>query len=673
MLRNILIISCLCIGLPYLQGQDMRWSKHAKLADELYEQAKYGEAAEHYEAAYEKKSKKKELIYRAGECYAIVRNYQKAVEAFAEVQNDVKDFPLVGLQYGRALKQSGQYDKASTVLNRYLGEYTGEDAEVVRQIVQAEIEGCELARQLADNPSPVDVQHTGGVLNSPETEFSPFPVGRELYLSSTKDGDKARIYKSKKENEQWSAPEVAEQFLAFEGKHYCNPAFSPDGQRIYFTVCESVETWGYLTSRCEIYVTSKTGNIWSQAVRLPNSINVSDYTSTQPTVVHENGKEILYYASNRPNGQGGMDLWYTIRNLDGAALAFSEPVNVGPQINTIGNEITPFYDNQNKTLYFSSNGQTTTGGYDIFRTAGQQLNWEQPVNLGLPFNSPADDYFYIVDKYGSIGYLASNRLQGAEKTSTEHEDIFTFLLKPSELVVIDGVVTDDLTMEPIKDVNISLSEILDGERKKIVSTNISPDGKYSLETMRGRTYEIVAHAAGYQPTTVTFVAAPDANAPAISLTSRESLTTDVNTNNENVPTPRPNVNSGNNYGNNIPSNPNVNTPPPSNEEYIYTPQAPGENSTIRTSAPRLTGTYFKVQLIAVSNFDPNHRRYRDVKDLGRLDTEFIIDRGLTRVLMGDYMSKEEAFDMLNAVQQNGFSGAFVVRYMDGERQGMLRR
>jgi len=233
-------------------------------------------------------------------------------------------------------------------------------------------------------------------------------------------------------------------------------------------------------------------------------------------------------------------------------------------------------------------------------------------------------------------------------------------------------------MAQIEEVNISLSEILDGERKKLISTNISPDGSYSLETMRGRTYEIVAHAAGYQPTTVTFVAAPDANAPAISLTSRESLTSNAGTNgnmgNENVPTPQPNVNTGNNYGNNVPTGSEpVNPPPPSNEEYVYTPQAPGENSTIRTSAPRLTGTYYKVQLIAVSNYDPNHRRYRDVKNLGRLDTEFIIDRGLTRVLMGDYMSKEEAFDMLNAVQQNGFSGAFVVRYMDGERQGMLRR
>lgn len=666
------MLGLLCIGAAQLEAQNMSWSKHAKLADELYEQGKYGEAAENYQAAYTLKDSKKDLIYRAGECYLIIRNYEKAAAAFAQVQDKVKEFPLVGLQYGRALKQSGQYDAALQAFSKYISSYKGDDVAVVREIVQNEGKGCELAKEQAANPASVDFKHIAGSVNSPQTDFSPFPIGQELYFSSTKDGDKARIYKSTRQGDSWGAPITAEQFRAFEGQHYCNAAFSPDKQRIYFTVCESVENWGYLTSRCELYMTKKSGSVWSQAQRLPSSINMDNYTATQPNVVHENGKEILYFASNRPNGQGGMDIWYAVRNIDGGDLSFAEPVNAGPKINTLGNEITPFYDAAAKTLYFSSNGQVTTGGYDIFKIEGRQNSWKTPINIGLPFNSPADDYFYVQDEFGSMGYLASNRLMGTAKTSTEHEDIFSFMLKPSEVVLIAGTITDEDTEAVLQNVTVSMYEILDGEREKFITTKISEDGNYSFETMTGRTYKITAHKEGYPPATVTFIPGSGVNdPPVISLSTRTEVVS--NTNNPGMNTPRPNMNNGA-FNNEIsPSRETVVPPPPSNEEYVYTPSTPGESTPLRTTAPRLTGTYYKVQLIAVSTFDEGQSRYNGVRNLGRLDTEFIVEKNVTRVLLGDYMAKEEAFDMLNEVKQNGFSGAFVVRYQDGERMGMLRQ
>lgn len=137
-------------------------------------------------------------------------------------------------------------------------------------------------------------------------------------------------------------------------------------KRIYFTVCRSVENWGYLTTRCEIYATRRVGNLWSAPERLDDKINQEGFTATQPFVVQDGNKEILYFASNRAGGQGGMDIWYTSRVISDNGFDFESPRNAGARINTAHNEITPFYDVSEEALYFSSDGHVGMGGLDIF-------------------------------------------------------------------------------------------------------------------------------------------------------------------------------------------------------------------------------------------------------------------------------------------------------------------
>ncbi|NJK84043.1 MAG: SPOR domain-containing protein, partial [Saprospiraceae bacterium] len=107
-------------------------------------------------------------------------------------------------------------------------------------------------------------------------------------------------------------------------------------------------------------------------------------------------------------------------------------------------------------------------------------------------------------------------------------------------------------------------------------------------------------------------------------------------------------------------------------EYVYIPQTTSEAFEIRTDAPRLAGTYYKVQLVALANFKRTDKRYDQVRNLGRIDYEFIKDKGLTRVLLGDYSSKEEADGMLDTATKKGFRNAFIVKYQDGERLGMIK-
>ena len=139
----------------------------------------------------------------------------------------------------------------------------------------------------------------------------------------------------------------------------------------------------------------KSGNAWSQPERLPDYINMKGVTATHPFPVHIGGQEFLYFASSRTGGRGGMDIWYVTRDLGIDNNDFTFPVNLGPSVNTLGDEITPYYDQTEGALYFASNGLISIGGFDVFSSRGTEVNWSVPENVGLPYNSSADDYFFI--------------------------------------------------------------------------------------------------------------------------------------------------------------------------------------------------------------------------------------------------------------------------------------
>ena len=123
------------LSLNLIAQDKLSWKKHVKLADQLYAEAQYADAAEHYEAAWRQKTKKKELIHKAAESYYIVKDYRKAAAAYEKVKDDVKDYPLAGLKYARCLKQDGEFDAASRELANYISKYEGEDKEIVEKIV----------------------------------------------------------------------------------------------------------------------------------------------------------------------------------------------------------------------------------------------------------------------------------------------------------------------------------------------------------------------------------------------------------------------------------------------------------------------------------------------------------------------------------------------------------
>jgi hypothetical protein len=659
------------------QAQDkLSWKKHVKLADELYAKAQYADAGEHYRAAFKQKTKKKELAYMAGECFFTIRDYRNAAEAWKNVKDENAAFPMIGLRYARCLKQNGEYEAASSEFIKFLGNYNGTDKLVVSQIVQNELRGCELAAQYTmkgDDPNIV-LEHLNSNINTPETEFGPIPFSDEaLYFSSTM-AKRAEIYRSiRPTGADWGKASPIDNFPAIEKDHFCNGALTPDNSRFYFTICKSEEKWGGLTTHCEIYVTRRVGKTWTAAERLPSYINEQNVTTTQPNVVHVDNTEILYFASNRNGGMGGMDIWYTTREISSNANDFTLPINAGSRINTKGDEITPFYDKAEGNLYFASNGQISMGGFDIFRTKGAKSQWQTAENVGTPLNSPADDFSFVKLPSGKGGFIVSNRSHGMEKVNTTDEDIFGFAYEtPVVQYVARGEVFSKASREMLEDVEVAIYEIDEKGQRRFLKKVVSPNGHYDFAVEPSKKYTLEATKDGYFMASYPFdsydynnyndfgaplymepygVGGGDEGDSMKEDAQKLAVTEKVNTPAKNE-TPKK----------------EVAKPEAPKKEVVMAPAPATTKTNAAKAAPLTSGTYYKIQIIALKNVDMNHSRFSNVKNMRRIDKEFYSDRNLYRVMLADYATLEEAQADLPSIRgMKDFNDAFIVEYKNGER------
>lgn len=690
MKNPILVSLLLTLFAINLQAQgNLSWRKHAKVADELYAKAKFADAAEHYRAAWKKKTKKKEYIYKAGECFFFERDYRNAAEAWQHVKNDNDKYPLIGLRYARCLKQNGEYEAASGELVDFLGKYQGSDKATVSQIVQTELRGCELAAQLAvaGPAEDITIDHLSSNVNTPETEFAPFPYGDEaLYFSSTM-GKRAEIYRSIKSGGMWSKAAPIENFPVIQKDHFCNGTLAPDASRFYFTICQSTESWGGLTSSCAVYVTRRMGKNWSKPERLPDYINEVNTSTTHPFVIHEGGNEILYFASNRKGGIGGMDIWYTTRELESTANDFTLPINAGSKINTIGDEITPFYDQVEDQLYFASNGQVSLGGYDVFYAKGSKSQWSPSENIGMPINSSADDFFYVKRSSGKGGFLVSNRAFGMAKVATTDEDIFAFeFSKPVQHWTAKGEVYDKSSKQVLKDVEVAIYEVTNVDQRRFIDKIVSADGSYNFDVQPEKNYVLEVLKDGYYPNNYSFdtrayaeytdFGAPMYLEPYSTTGGSEPV---VESGKPNVETFEPTIATH-------PQPATVTTeveepvitsvPTPEDEiaVEVLTPEATagktatGGSSTDSLDEEPIGRSVYRIQIIALGNFNPNQSRYNGVKKLGPIKTEFLLEKNLYRVMISGYDSVSEARANLPQVRRNrDFKDAFIVEYRNGKR------
>lgn len=678
-IRNLcLLLVALGISLSSVQAQEMSWRKHRKLALQLEKEGDYFAAAENFRMAWEKKQSKEELIYKAAENYFRLSDYRNAAEAYQHVPANFNNDPLIKLKYARALKQDGQYDKARAIFEEVADTYTGPDKAILQDIVRVELRGIDLTRDIAANlDRRMEILHPGVMVNSDSDEFGPTPVGEDQIWFTSTTGDQARIYESQRQGRNWTKAANPSGFPVVDGGQYANGGMSPDNQRFYFTICNNDSGWNGTNTRCEIYVTKRSANGWTAPERLPDYINVQGVNTTQPAVAHSNGQEYLYFSSNREGGRGGLDLWYVTRDLGIDNLDYTFPVNLGPVVNSLGDEISPYYNTEEGVIYFSSNGHPSIGGMDIFKATGGEVSWSTPENLGMPINSAANDYGYVRNSYGLGGFFASNRVFGGEKTNTRHDDIFEFSVGGRQ-ITLKANVYDQATGSLLDNIAVSLYQIFDDGKENLLITKDFNSGSYLFELLPNRRFRVEIEREGYQPGGYVFATDDPATtaygqplflqgeAGAV-VETEEPPATDGGFMTESGTTP------GNNTEVVQPDRVGTNaaTPFPDNGvEYTARGSSNKDKLEYSSSAPRYEGTYFRVQVAALRSYDPNNSKFSGLPDYGIISTEYIDARKLTRVMVGDYFSESEASFALDELRTL-FANAYIVRYDDGVRYGRV--
>jgi peptidoglycan-associated lipoprotein len=444
-IKPLLIFFILLIAISPGLAQNRNW----RIADESFSNMQYNNALTKYKKALSKaknKPDKEKISFQMAECYRLINNTKKAEAAYKRIAktNYAEKNPIVFLYLAQAMMANEKYEDALVYFDKY-SEQVPDDPRGKNGSLS-----CKSAQEWLDNPTKFKV-NIEKPLNSKESDFSPAYADKlynTLIFTSTRDASTGKgmdnwtgqsfsdLFIAKLDPKgQWSTPVLLEtngqiNTEANEG----NPSMNGKYNQLYFTRCNNDK--GSLQG-CKIMVSKKAGRNWGdpQPVELGgDSITVFGNPCISPDEL------MLFFSSDLANGQGGKDLWVAIRKSAGEQ--FGKPLNLGPNINTPGDEMFPFLRNDT-TLYFSSNGHPGMGGLDLFRSTLVNGQWGPPINMQYPMNSAGDDFSIVFNPEEDKGFFTSNRRGGRGS-----DDIYSFV-NPPVLFTIQGIVKDDNTLQVV--------------------------------------------------------------------------------------------------------------------------------------------------------------------------------------------------------------------------------
>lgn len=252
-------------------------------------------------------------------------------------------------------------------------------------------------------------------------------------------------------------------------------SISIDNKSLYFAMMRQE---GLPQPNCDLYVSEFSNGDWGEIRKLSANVNDRKYWDSQPSIASDG--LTLYFASDRPGGYGGIDLYYTVK--DTKTGQWSAPINLGPTINTKGDEKTPFIHSDSETLYFSSTGHFGFGGYDIFYARkNEKGEWEEPENIGSPINGTTDDTGFFVSSDTKTGYFFSYDEGKVRGRGMGRYDLYGFNLykeaRPQQISFVKGTVKDSAGNQ----VTGASIEIKDTKTKQISFATVdSASGEYMI-------------------------------------------------------------------------------------------------------------------------------------------------------------------------------------------------
>lgn len=489
----------------FTQAEDIFSKIYSDTKDESGANSKrgYSTALPTFLVLFKQDSSNMNIAFKIGVCYQGTLRYRlKAIPYFEKAITAVskdpkassfheKNAPIITHKFlGDAYHLNYQFDKAIHSYSVYidLAKQNNDHKHLVEEAKHG-IEICKTAKTLVANPINIKIRNLGNLANSTSGDYSPvlsadqntlfFTSRRPESTGSQKDADgnfMEDIYTSEKTKTGWSLAKNIGAPINTDW-HEATVGLSPDGQTILIYRDDNGDG--------NIYSTSLEGDIWSTPVKLNDNIN-SKYWEPS-AFISANGR-ILYFVSNKPGGYGGRDLYVSHRSFDGD---WEKAVNMGPSINTAYDEDSPFIHPDGVTLYFSSNGHNTMGGFDIFNSfLSAEETWSQPVNVGFPINTTDDDLFYVISPDGRTAYFSSFREGGVGEKDNY---VATFPdVKEKPLTLIKGTIIDESGL-PAKN---ALITVTDNETEKVIGVYKanSKTGAFLFILPPGKNYNITYQA-----------------------------------------------------------------------------------------------------------------------------------------------------------------------------------
>ncbi len=404
------------------------------------------------------------------EIYIEMSNRNNAIESYKNTIKINPDFfPGLYSSLAQLEMMENEFESAKLHLEKYLS-YNNLKPISISQ-AKRKLESCNFAIEAFKNPVPFNPVNLGDNINTEYDEYWPTLTADEQTLIITRlipkdlitDSSPAKeytedkepvptnqqslpglsnvqedFYISIKENDFWSKAVNAGEPLNTKGNEGAQTILV-DGRIMYFTACNRSDGKG----RCDIYSSAKKNGEWTEAINLGSPIN-SGYWEAQPSISPD-GKT-LYFVSNRDGGHGQKDIWVSNLMEDGR---WSKPINPGKNVNSSGQEQSPFIHPDNKTLYFASDGRIGMGGFDLYKVSrNDDGTWSKPVNIGYPINTTFDEIGLIVNAKGNRAFFSSDRL------SEKGRDIFEFELykeaRPNPVSYIKGKVFDSKNQKKLE-------------------------------------------------------------------------------------------------------------------------------------------------------------------------------------------------------------------------------
>jgi len=496
-----LLVFALLFGMSSSYAQTTSIRSIEKSAEKAMENKDFYSAWQFYKMTTTQRSVKKDSTKLAKQMYNLAESarqfkaYDVAKDAYEMVLSSKTktDYPLTEFWLARVYHSQGKYDKAISHYSSFAKEAgqtpkgeTVNSKQEYASLAESAIQNCVWAKDQREFKGfKMDSLKS---VNTAATEFAPLEHNSNMYYSALEydkenfcpdpNSEVTRLYTSDYAGAggttspiNWAKDE--------KGTFVAHTTFNGNGDRMYFTLCKRINAAEF---ECEIYYRDKSTGLWGDAIRLPEEVNLTGSTSTQPNIGYDEnlGKELLFFVSDRADSLGGanddMNIYCSIIEADGK---ISAPSKI--DVNTPEDDVTPFFNKANKTLYFSSKGYQGFGGYDIYQAEQKGSGFAQPLALEKPINSSYDDYYFSSDDEMETLYFATNRLgviYEDEGLETCCDDIYKL-----EIVKINLEVTthnkllnkDGKKPDTLHICEVSIYEI---ETGKLVEQKLDPNGNF---------------------------------------------------------------------------------------------------------------------------------------------------------------------------------------------------